>query len=546
MKQYKKYLLSAALLGIMAGIASCKKDLDVKNPNQPTLADANTETGIVSLAEGAVYTNGFNGVSLSGLNWLGSSFFSLCYAYSDLMADDIAASTASNQNINVVNLPNSVTYDDGTTQTGSSDQRTILRSSNARSARASNPFYYEWGYMYSLNNACDNLLDAVEKVTFSGDADTKKNTIKAWAYWWKGYAYARIGSLYYSGIITNTTFQTNGHYLPHDSLILESNKNLDQAASILAGISNASDYGTILGQIIPDFTQVMHGGVPTTTEWTHNINTLKARNLLVNKRVKDMTSSDWTALTSLVNNGIQEGDIVFTAVTTSNNGFMSSSSGSAAAMSTTASSTFSISERLIQDFHSGDQRLAQNFPQRTTPVLNQTGGFTYSTRWYLANGGTGLSDVVIYSDKTPGNYELYIAGSYEENALMQAEALIYSGSVDAGLALIDAVRDYQGAGLAHMSGTGLTADDAKEELRRERRAALLFRGTAFYDARRWGVVDDVSKGGGRKGAVVLSTSGVLNTNATINYNFLDYWDVPADETELNPPTEGSAAIKNPN
>jgi len=75
---------------------------------------------------------------------------------------------------------------------------------------------------------------------------------------------------------------------------------------------------------------------------------------------------------------------------------------------------------------------------------------------------------------------------------------------------------------------------------------LLFRGTAFYDARRWGVIYDISKGGGRKGCTVVTPDGTLNTNATINYNFLDYWDVPADEFVLNPPAAGSAPIKNPN
>ena len=86
---------------------------------------------------------------------------------------------------------------------------------------------------------------------------------------------------------------------------------------------------------------------------------------------------------------------------------------------------------------------------------------------------------------------------------------------------------------------------AKEELRRERRVALAFRGLAFYDARRWGVIDPVSSGGGRTGAVVLNATGVVSTNATINYNYLDYWDVPDNDIVLNPPAAGSAPTKNP-
>src|SRR6185295_16727900 len=105
-----------------------------------------------------------------------------------------------------------------------------------------------------------------------------------------------------------------------------------------------------------------------------------------------------------------------------------------------------------------------------------------------------------------------VGPSYEENALMRAEALIYTNQIDAGLALVDAVRNYQGAGLAAVSGTGLTLAQAKAELVRERRVALVFRGVSYYDYRRWGIIYDISKGGGRTGAVVLTTAGVLNTN----------------------------------
>ena len=129
---------------------------------------------------------------------------------------------------------------------------------------------------------------------------------------------------------------------------------------------------------------------------------------------------------------------------------------------------------------------------------------------------------------------------------MKAEALINTaGSIDAGLALVDAVRTTQGAGLAAVSGTGLTLAQAKEELRRERRVALPFIGLSFYDARRYGIIDPVSAGGGRNGAVVITGSGAVNTNATIEYRFLDYWDVPDNELVYNPPASGSAPVKNP-
>ena len=103
---YKLLLICTFFLGIVA----CKKQLDVQNPNSPTLQDAKTESGIISLASGAVYLNGFNVVFNAGLNQLGSGFFYTGYGYQELLADVISAS-ASNQNINVINLPESVTLD---------------------------------------------------------------------------------------------------------------------------------------------------------------------------------------------------------------------------------------------------------------------------------------------------------------------------------------------------------------------------------------------------------------------------------------------------
>jgi hypothetical protein len=121
-----------------------------------------------------------------------------------------------------------------------------------------------------------------------------------------------------------------------------------------------------------------------------------------------------------------------------------------------------------------------------------------------------MAGVKVYANTDAGAEEIYLASSYEENALMRAEALINTGSVDAGLAFVDAVRTFQGAGLAAVSGTGLTLAQAREELRRERRCALPFIGLSFYDARRLGIIDP---GVGRTGAVVISKTGVVSTNA---------------------------------
>jgi hypothetical protein len=294
--------------------------------------------------------------------------------------------------------------------------------------------------------------------------------------------------------------------------------------------------------------------------WIDNINTMEARNLLANKLLSAMTPTDWNTILTLTNAGIKKNDLVFTGVTAAANGFLALSNGSTAAMTagSNASSTFKISERLIQEYKPGDNRFSENYYSQQ--YLGQS--IVSSTRWALANGGnstkvtgspavpspagTNLPSYILADKSTPGNYQLWIAGSYEENELMKAEALINTGQIDLGLASVDNVRVYQGAGLPAVAGTGLSLALAKEELRRERRVALVFRGIAFYDARRQGYIYDISKGGGRTGCVVFNSDKTLNTNATINYNFLDYWDVPADEAVLNPPTAGSAPILNPN
>ncbi|ASU35340.1 RagB/SusD family nutrient uptake outer membrane protein [Mucilaginibacter xinganensis] len=544
MKKYKYIITSAIMAGIVVS-SSCKKQLDVKNPNSPTLEQAKTESGLTSLASGSVYINGF----VNGDGWLGDSFFSLCYGYHELLADDVSAQ-ASNQNVNLVNVPEYAILDDGTKLTNPQPQIANLRLNNTRDKQGTNMFYYEWQSMYGLNNAANQILALAGTVPLTGDAATKQATYKAWAYWWKGYAYARLGSVYYAGIINNSISATSNVYVHSAALIEESNKNLQQAASLLTSISNTATYTTLMQSLLPTFFQVGNAQAPTPAMFVRSINTLLARNLLVNTRTSAMTAANWQAILTLVNSGIQSGDNVFAGWSTTNNYVFSAGGGSVAANTSgdETASSFTISERLVQDIKPDDKRLAKNFLQ-VTPFVNQVGGFTFSTRWKLYDAkldATPNNGALQIADKTPGNQEVYMAGSYEENELMKAEALIYTGQIDAGLTSVDNVRTYQGAGLPKVSGTGLNQAQALEELRKERRLALLFRGTAFYDARRWGVIYDISKGGGRTNCVVYTSEGKLNTHVTINYNFLDYWDVPADEFVLNPPASGSAPIKNPN
>jgi len=557
-----RYIYISTFIALSIGVSSCKKQLQVGDPNDPTLAtNATTETGIEQLATGGVYINGFS----NGDGWLGNSYFSLPMGYSELMGD-IVTSDVANQLVNQISLPDYVILDDGTKVSNTATSRTVLRLGNSRAATGAgnNPFYYQWLNMYAMNSALNTVLAELPHVKMTGDTTVKKATIEAWCHWWKGFAYSSIGTLYYAGLVTDDAAgASNNRYISKDSMIIYSNAELDKAATILNGITSTGDYSSVLGVLIPSYCQVGNGGVLTPTMWIHNINTLKARNILLNhlapyvngnpaasitgSSMTAMGASDWQNVLTLAAAGIQNGDYVFTARSAALNNFMTATGGSVSALTTglNTNKTFKVSERFIQDFKSNDKRLANDFTD-TVVYLNQVGGFDFSCRWSMVSGGFGASNVYVYGNNTVGAYEQFIAGSYEENALMLAEAKIRTGDIAGGLGYVDAVRDYQGSGVAHVSGTVSTLAGAMQELVMERRASLAFRGISFYDSRRWGWTYDISKGGGFYGAVIYTQTKQLNTNSTINYDFLDYWDVPADESDLNPPSSGSAPIKNPN
>lgn len=549
MKKQLLYIICGAAFAVTAG---CKKsELDVNNPNSPSPASAASESGIASLGLGAVYTNGFNGITDTKYtnSFLGSTYWFLGSGYHDLMAD-VVTSEAANNVTNQISLPDYVILDDGTKITNSAPVKTVMAVNNSRTQAGSNALYYEWTWMYYMNNACNYVLSILEQTKFTGDSVSKKNTMKAWAYFWKGFAYSHIGSQYVAGLIKNDVSSLSNEYKSSADMITEANANFDKAVTALNAITTMADYTNLMKLLIPTQTQTGKGGILTPTMFIHTINTMKARNLLVNKRVKDMTTADWTALLALANNGINSTDLVFTARSAATGNFMSATGGSSAALTTgtPTGTTYKISERLIQEYKTGDKRLANNFVQTST-YFNTKGGFTFSTRWrQLDSGGiTKTYTAASITSKVVGQFELFIAGSYEENELMKAEANIKLGNIATGLASVDAVRTYQLAGLTATAGVITDPALAYEEVRRERRVGLIYRDVALYDARRWGVLDDVSKGGGRTKAVVVNSStGAVNTNATINYNFPDYWDVPDDETSLNPPSSSSAPVKKPN
>jgi starch-binding outer membrane protein, SusD/RagB family len=555
MKQNRIIFISVLLAVIFT--YSCKKELNVNNPNQPGIEAAQTESGFLSLAQGTTYLNGFNIIKYSD-GGLGPTFYTGVIGYHDLMGD-IVVSDFANAFMNQVGCPDNIVLDDNTVLVNPNSppkHKDMLRMLNDFSIQGNNPGYYEWSFMYNLLHAVNRILDMSATIPFSGNADTKMNTIKAWCYWWKGFVYARLGSMYYAGIIndyggdiTNSNPGTNGNYVSHDKLITESNKQLDLAITTLTALSGDADYLAVMSGLIPSDFLVGKGGILSPAMWIRNINTLKARNLLVNKRTNVMTAADWNSILTLVNAGIQSNDYVFTGRSNANGDFMTAVDGSLVAktMSPTAGGQiYKVSERLIQDYDPADKRLANNFGIGTPFIGGSDRGISFNTRWHMIDGGNGMAGVIVLGTRNVGEYELYMATTYEENELMKAEAMINTNNVEGGLAVLDGLRTLQGAGLAPLVGHNLTAAAANVILKKERRVELAFRGLSFYDARRWGVIYD-----GRSGCVVVGPDGVtadhpLNVNATINYNYLDYWDVPDNDIAFNPPAAGSDPTTNPN
>jgi hypothetical protein len=532
----KLFQFSAVIFALV--FIQCQDQLDIQNPNSPQFSNAKTETGLLNLAMGGVYTMQTKYSDQAFIwNW--------GWALHELMGD-VIASSAANIGLNQIGCPDLVVLDNGAQvpnpQTPST-QMGFIRQRNLNQNGGNNPLVYEWAIMYSLNNASNMVLSYSDEVQFSGDPTTqatKRGTVKAWAYFWKGFAYSRIGSLYYAGIVNNEVMLTNNDYVTKEDIVTEANLNLGKADSVLNHLTQGGAYDEVLQKLIPSICQVGKGVIPTPSMWKRHINTLRARNILVNRTVTTMTAADWNDILNLTVNGIQQSDNIFTVRSNGTADLMSANGGNVPAQ-TRVGSWFTVSERLIQDFKLGDNRLPNNFIQGPILFGDPGRGNSFNTRWQLINGGAGMPGVAVMQDRTVGAYELYMAGFYEENELMKAEANIYLGSVDAGLAIIDNIRVLQGAGLAAVSGTGLSQAQAIDELRSERRVALAFRGLSFYDARRYDLINT-----GRTGAVVVDDSGVVNTNATIRYNFLDYWDVPDNELKFNPPNALSAPVKNPN
>jgi starch-binding outer membrane protein, SusD/RagB family len=559
-RKYSLYFLSAYMLLLL--FSSCKKQLDVKDPNDPTFGvNVTDEAGITAYAKGSVYWNGFN----YGNIWLGDSYFSLPWGYHELMGDAIGGGQGSNNQTTTMGVPDKFVADPAspatTTFTNPSPQaKGIIRSFNntGGTSQGNNALIYEWQSMYGMINAANLALENLGRVPLSAD---KANTVKAWCYWWKGYAYSQIGTLYYAGLIVDQSNTKVSKFVKQADIIAESNKQLNLASTTLAAISNQGDYNAIIAQLIPGQCQVGLGKPLSSAQWIRTINTMLARNIVLNhlapfvngnpaatiakSTITPMSAGDWASVITLCNNGIKQGDYVFTGRSSSSSSFFTASGGTVAAILTASNqtTTYKLSERLVQQFKAGDKRLA-NFTTANGTFFGDAN--TNTTRYSLKDGvTTGLTGIPILGSRQVGGLEVYIGPTYEENQLMLAEANMRTGNIPAGLTLVDNVRAYQGSGVAALAGSSLTLSEALKELTMERLASLALRGLSYFDLRRWGWAYSIANGGGRYGCTLIYNT-VVYTNATIDYNFMDYWDVPGDEIEKNAPSSDSVPVKNAN
>lgn len=533
------------MLSILILALACQKEqLRLINPNAPGPASVYSEEGINAFGLG-MYEKAF-GWALDG--WL-----LIALSYHSAMGDEIYIPWSNFderwiQQYSKVRLPNGQEYQH-TVKPGVS-QKEYLQPLNT-TARFSSVFVWEWfGAYFSIgqaNKLLEILNDPSNPISFSGNAITKTNTLKAWALWWKGYMYSRVGSMYLSGLIVNELGEVNGNYVDRALIIDEATRNFDEAISLLNNLTPDDDYNDTMLAIVPSFSDNFK--VVTPDMWIRMINTYKARNILVNKKRNELTNSDWNEIQTLASKGLREDDHIFTLGMSLNQTSDLALDFHPLVRCNDGMTWWLTSERLIQDYKPGDARLLRDFHILDEPYVNvRDRGWIFGGFYGFTNIEDGGSFATISAQ---GQWP--ISPTYEENELMMAEASIVNNATDEGLARIDIVRDFQNSGLPHVAGTGMNLTQSLEELRRERRTALALRGLAFYDARRWMITAPEGLNGGRSDAMIVVPANVYDPEGDglpasypcyLEYNYMDYWDVPANEVDYNTPKPGSASVKN--
>ncbi len=366
----KKYLL--LLFAVVAALCACqKKSLELNNPNEPT-PDLSliTESGIKNFALGFLQKQVAN-VPDEGV----TNIFFIAMANHSILGDE-GYTPYGNFALRWVNQVYQITLPGGQAvlNPNSITQKAQLQGFNSRDAGERNAFQYEWSSCYYMIAQCNQLLAAVDNpnLQLSGDAATKKNVFKAWAQWWKGYCYSRIGSMYLAGIITNEAGKTNDNFVDRTSIMTEANNMLTSCETTLNSISEGGDYDDVMKSIVASFDDNIHTVTPDM--WKRQIHSLQARNLVVNKKVRDMTAADWQSVLDLANNGIQSTDNVFKfGMDPSGTNDVSAGQFHPYAWISEVVQYEFVSERLIQDFNNGDARFTVMFTHVNVPKVSERG-----------------------------------------------------------------------------------------------------------------------------------------------------------------------------
>ena len=143
---------------------------------------------------------------------------------------------------------------------GFATQLDILQAVNTRTAGDGNSIQYEWDCFYYVNAQANTAPFGLEQpaLKLSGDAATKKNLLQAWAYYWKGYAYSKIGSMYIAGVIDDSPDSTakgltSNIYVVHDQRDRRSQSQFRPGSPLFSGITEDADYDATFKAIIPSF-----------------------------------------------------------------------------------------------------------------------------------------------------------------------------------------------------------------------------------------------------------------------------------------------------
>lgn len=499
-----KYILLLLCLFMLP--LACEDQLDVTNPNNPTPDIVLSEEGLKRQAVGIWDAPG------GFWEWVSWSLL-------EAMGDNLVMPWVNfdwNRFFGNIEL---IEYSDG-----SADWSPRIQASPSRSQAewvsfindrqiTQGGFEAQWLTAYGFNTEANRILQALDEgVALTGDVQAKEDAYRAWAHFWKGYAYSMVGLFYEQGVVNDDPTGTNNDFKSSAEMIAASQAELDLA------LQTAGSFGIIARDVIP-------GIFPTnltSASFIQNIHTLKARNLLMSKRQEDISSAEWQQIKNWAEEGlmVNDGALLF------------DSDESTHLTSITHRWRLStniwhrVSARVIQI-------MSENSDQRLNRFQFTTGGGSFANRvtqpqinspWLTLSGSP-------YASSSPGTPQYIL--SAEENMLMLAEAELGLGNPGPAAGWVNTVRamPLQQAGLPDETTVTL------QDIRNERKVALFGRAVAFYDARRFGEIDAKSEGGGIFDVWVyhIDANGdlVLDDNANIYFDFLPYYALPDAEADFN-------------